>query len=127
MRHKTDTHNLTRGQRLKKKRKRRKIKTIIIVVLLVAISSFIIRELYLNNECKDLYYSANYNLTSTFSNEKLMRVNNMTLIFSDNETAMVDAYGLSTESPHKTIGIRGRFLKSPSGTWELENTYPIEK
>lgn len=127
MKHKTSSTTLTRGQRLKKKRKRKKIITITIALTLIVICSLIFREIYLKNECKDLYYSANYNLTSRFNNDKLMRVNNMTLIFSDTETAMVEAYGLSTQSPHKTIGIKGRFIKSSSGTWELENTYPLEK
>lgn len=126
MKHRNDIKNLTRSQRLKMRRKRRRIMAIIIGVLFIAISSLIIRNIYINKHCEDLYYSANHNLTSGFSHERLLRVNNMTLIFSDNENAMVEAYGLSKDAPHKTIGIKGRFLKNSSGSWILENTYLIE-
>lgn len=124
---KKNIDNLTRVQRLRMKRKRRRLLAIIIGIVLITISSLIIRNIYLNNKCEDIYYSANYNLTSRFNNEKLLRVNNMTLVFSDNEIAMVEAYGLSTEVPHKTIGIKGRFMKSTSGSWDLQNMYFLEE
>lgn len=126
MRSKKNIENLTRIQRLRMKRKRRRLLLILILAVLIVISSFIIRNIYLNNKFQDLYYSANYNLTSRFGSEKLLRINNMTLVFSDDKTAMVEAYGLSTEAPHKNIGIKGRFQKNTSGSWELENTYSLQ-
>ena len=127
MRSEKNIENLTRVQRLKMKKRRRRLLAIIIGVVLITISSLIIRNIYIKNKCEDLYYSANYNLTSRFNSEKLLRVNNMTLVFSDNETAMVEAYGLSTEAPHRTIGIKGRFMKSASGSWGLEDTYSLDE
>jgi hypothetical protein len=127
MRSRENFDNLTRVQRLRIKRKRRRLLAIIIGAILITITTFIIRSIYLDKKCQDLYYSANYNLTSRFNNEKLLRVDNMTLVFSDVDTAMVEAHGFSTESPHKTIGIKGRFLKNNSGSWILESTYSIDE
>lgn len=49
----------------------------------------------------------------------------MTLVFSDDTTAIVKAYGLSKEEPHKKSAVEGMFRKDSLDSWDLESTTPL--
>jgi len=93
----------------------------IISISIIFITSFItIHNLYINTNCKDLYYSVEYNFTVGFTDKnKLMRVQHMSLISKDNTTAIVEVSGLSKTPPHKNTSFTGNFKKRSNGIWEL--------
>ena len=69
---------------------------IISLGLITIVSFFITHDLYISSNSKDLGFAVEYNFTSGFSSEsKLLRVQKMSLIYSDGETAVVEASGLS--------------------------------
>lgn len=96
----------------------------IIFVTAVIFSSFIAAyNFYISMSCRDLSYAVEYYFTNGFSSkDKLLRVQTMSLINSDNNTALVEARGLSKSKPHKSISIKGNFKKSTSSSWYLEST-----
>jgi hypothetical protein len=92
--------------------------------LIIIVSFFIAHDLYIFSNSKDLGFAVEYNFTSDFSSKsKLLRVQKMSLIYCDVETAVVEASGLSKSEPHKTISIKGSFRKANNKSWYLENTF----
>ena len=78
---------------------------------------------YININCRDLYYSIEYNLTQGFpSNERLFRIQDISIIESKNNTKIVNVSGLSKKAPHKTISIIANFKKE-NGIWVLKHIY----
>ena len=78
--------------------------------------------LYISSNCKDLYYATEYYFTHGFSSEnKLLRVKNITLISCNENTAVIEVYGLSKNKPHKSISIRGNFKKDTTSSWYLDS------
>lgn len=78
--------------------------------------------LYISSNCKDLYYATEYYFTHGFSSDnKLLRVKNITLISCDDNTAVIEVYGLSKNKPHKSISIRGNFKKNTASSWYLDS------
>ena len=94
-------NNISRVARLKKQRRKRRISLLICGVLVIGVGFFIGYKLYIKNKCKDLGYAVEHYLTSKKADDGLLRVQNMTLVFSDDTTAIVKAYGLSKEEPHE--------------------------
>ena len=103
--------------------RRKNVLFIIIALGIILIASFFItNKLYISSSCKDLGFAIEYNLTTGFSSEnKLLRVQKMSLLYFDGETAVVEASGLSKTHPHKTISIKGSFKKDKNKSWFLEN------
>jgi hypothetical protein len=104
-------------------RNKRKVMLSLIVSLgLIIIASFFITQnIYISSNSRDLGFAVEYNFTAGFSSEnKLLRVQKMSLIYSDGETAVVEASGLSKTSPHKNTSIRGSFKKDNNKSWYLE-------
>ena len=63
-----------------------------------------------------------YYCTHGFSSkDKLLRVQTISLINCDNDTAVVEAQGLSKSMPHKSISIKGNFKKGIGSSWYLES------
>ena len=94
---------------------------IISLGLIITTSYFITNKLYISNNSRDLGFAVEYNLTTGFSSEnKLLRVQKMSLLYFDGEVAVVEASGLSKISPHKTTSIRGSFKKDSNKSWILE-------
>lgn len=107
-----------------KSRKKNLASLIISLGLIIVASFFITHNLYISSNSKDLGFAVEHNLTTGFSSEnKLLRVQKMSLIYCDGETAVVEASGLSKVKPHKTITVKGSFKKDKSKTWYLEKIF----
>ena len=104
----------------------RRLVVILLSLLFIFIVSFVIRMVYIKSGCKELDFAVEHYLTSNKNDESLVRVQTMTLVFSDNEKAVVQAFGLSKKEPHSMIGIEGHFKKNNLNSWKLESTYSIE-
>ena len=105
--------------------KRKAMLSLIISLGLITIASFFItHNLYISSNSKDLGFAVEYNFTTGFSSEnKLLRVQKMSLIYCDGETAVVEASGLSKNEPHKNISIKGSFKKDNNKSWYLEKIF----
>lgn len=118
-----------RRRRLQKnitlKNKRRLMLSLTVSFGLIIIASFFMtRDIYISSNSKDLGFSVEHNFTSGFSSEnKLLRVQKMSLLYNDGETAVVEASGLSKAAPHKTISIKGSFKKDNKKSWCLEKIF----
>ena len=105
--------------------KRKSIFFLIISLGLITIASFFItRNIYISINSKDLGFAVEYNFTTGFSSEnKLLRVQKMSLVYCDGETSVVEASGLSKNEPHKNISIKGSFKKDNNKSWYLEKIF----
>lgn len=118
-----------RQRRIKKRanlRKKRKliISLIISLTLIIITSFFITHHIYISSNSKDLGFAVEYNFTNGFSSEnKLLRVQKMSLLYNDGETAVVEASGLSKASPHKSTAIKGSFKRDKNKSWYLEKIF----
>lgn len=104
------------------KSKRKIILSLTISLGLIISTSFLIADnLYLYTNSKDLEFVVEHNFTSGFSSEnKLLRVQQMSLIYCDEDTAIVEAFGLSKEAPHKSTSIKGSFKRDNNNHWIFE-------
>ena len=112
-------------RKLMRKAKRKSILSIIISLgLILAASFFITHNIYISNNSKDLGFAVEYNFTTGFSSEnKLLRVQKMSLVYCDGETSVVEASGLSKNAPHKNISVKGSFKKDNNKSWHLEKLF----
>ncbi len=98
--------------------------SIISLGLITIVSFFITHNLYICSNSKDLGFAVEYNFTSGFSSESsLLRVQKMSLIYCDGETAIVEASGLSKSEPHKNVSVKGGFKKDNNKSWYLEKIF----
>lgn len=79
-----------------------------------------------NSKCKDLNYATNhYMTTGIFNKSKVLTVNGMKLLFSDDNKAIVEVDGLYYKSPH----IRKKYQLSLSRTkgsmWKLDEVKDV--
>jgi hypothetical protein len=125
-RSKVDNKNkLSRIKRLKIRRKKI-IRSLILLALIIFLSIYLLHELYIKNKSKDLQYAVEYSLTSGNSKERLLRVQNISLIFNDNKNAIVEVSGLSKSKPHASTKIKGTFKRGLLHSWQLEESKKIE-
>lgn len=112
----------------KKDKKFRKRRFIVLISAIVFIStlSFFTRFLYIKYKCRDLNFAVNYYMTNGNEDERLMRVRSSSIIFLDNDSAIVQARGLRKNSPHKSMGIEGHFKKDSHNCWKLNSTFEIQ-
>ena len=105
------------------KSKRKKLFHLIISLGLISATSFFLtHNLYIHNNSKDLGFAVEYNLTTGFSSEnKLLRVQQMSLTYFDGETAIVEASGLAKNPPHQITSIKASFKKDNNKCWIFEN------
>ena len=115
-----------RIDRFNKKKKRRRI-VAIIFLFLISIVGYSLWQLYNKNQRKDLQYAVEQSLTSGNEDERLLRVQNISLTYNDSEAAVVLVSGLSKKEPHVSTKIKGCFRKGFMDSWELESTSMIEK
>lgn len=103
-------------------RKKKTMLSITVSLGLIIISSFFISyNIYISSNSKDLGFAVEHNFTSGFSSKnKLLRVQKMSLIYSDGDTAIVEASGLLKNPPHKSTSIRGSFKKDQNKSWHLD-------
>lgn len=114
----------TRKQRLKKRKRKKRI-ILCIFAIFTAIISYFSWKLYVINKSKDLQYAIESSLTSGNEDERLLRVKNITLIFNDNNTAVIEASGLSKSEPHSSLKIKGYYKKGFMDSWQLEKAYKL--
>ena len=110
---------------IKIRAKRRVMLSLIISIGIITTASFFItHNLYICSNSKDLEFAVEYNFTTGFSSEnKLLRVQKMSLIYCDGETAVVEASGLSKNEPHKNVSLKGSFRKDNNKSWYLEKIF----
>lgn len=93
----------------------------ICLIIIILTAMFITRTKYICNNSKNLQFAVEYNLTTGFSSKnKLLRVQTMSLISSDEESAIIEAFGLSKSAPHKSTIIRASFKRDNDRTWYLD-------
>ena len=73
------------------------------------------------NNCKEISSAVEYLMTKNVDNA-LLRVQTIELKFSDGETAVVEAFGLSKEKPHQSTNVECH-LRKKNNLWKLENSY----
>lgn len=107
---------------IKERAKRKKTLFLMISLGLIITSSFFISyKAYVHSNSRNLQYAVEHSFTTGFSSkDKLLGVQNMSLIYYDGETAVVEATGLSKAAPHRTISIKGSFKKDKDNSWYLE-------
>lgn len=104
------------------KSKRKVILSLVISLGLIIMTSFLIADnLYIYANSKDLEFVVEHNFTSGFSSvNKLLRVQRMSLVYYDTNTAIVEAFGLSKNTPHKNTSIKGSFKRDNNDHWIFE-------
>lgn len=120
---------LKKYKKLKRLRKKRILKRITGISILLTFTFFTllcVYKLYIKNRCKDLNYAVNYYLTEPSDGNSLARINHSSLVFSDTDTAVVTAYGLSKAAPHKKTICKGIFRRAPSNSWTLDDYHILE-
>lgn len=110
---------------INRRAKRKAMISLVISLGLITIASFFItHNIYISSNSKDLGFAVEYNFTTGFSSEnKLLRVQKMSLVYYDGETAVVEASGLSKNEPHKNVSLKGSFKKDNNKAWHLEKIF----
>lgn len=119
---KTRIKKVSRLEKLKRRKRKNRLTLLVCSILVVGVVFFVSYKLYIKNKCKDLGYAVEHYFTSNKYDNSLLRVKNMDLVFSDDNTAIVKAYGLSKEEPHGESTIEGMFRKDSLDSWKLEST-----
>ncbi|SFD33294.1 hypothetical protein [Clostridium uliginosum] len=113
-------------KRKKKINMKKRFRLLLSLLAIIISSFFITKQLYISNKCTDLSYSVEHNFTTGLdSKNKLLRVQEMSLVYCDGETAVVEASGLSKSDPHKKTSIKGNFKKIKDSSWILQESYPV--
>lgn len=113
----------SRVYRLKKKKQRRLRIFFLFLIFIVASSLW---QLYNKNQRKDLQYAVEQSLTSGNEDERLLRVQNISLLFNDSDAVVVEVVGLSKKEPHAITKIKASFRKGFMNSWDLESTSKLE-
>lgn len=110
------------NRRIKAKAKKRSMICMSFCLCIISLTAFFVaRNSYISAKSTDLAYAVEYNFTHGFlSKNKLLRVQKMSLIYSDGESAVVEASGLSKEKPHKEVSVKGSFKKDSNKSWQLD-------
>lgn len=116
---------IRRIDRFNKKNKRRRRLTIIFLIL-ISIIGYSLCQLYNRYQRKDLQYAVEQSLTSGNEDERLLRIQNISLLFKDSDAAVVEVTGLSKKDPHASTTIKGSFRIGFMDSWELESASKIE-
>ncbi|MGL4772075.1 MAG: hypothetical protein ACRC2K_00780 [Clostridium sp.] len=102
-----------------KKRKKSIYKPYIIILSLIVLIYFG-KIIYVSYKCKDLYEAADYLFTTKQCKElSLLRVQHMTLVYSDDNSAIIQVSGLNKIPPYETTEVEGEFKKNIFDSWEL--------
>lgn len=109
------------------KRKQRKLISIFAFILIfLLIILFGGYKLYINIKCKDLYFAIEYQMTRSSSKNKLLRIQSLSLVFLDDDVAIVEVSGLNKEKPYWQKNYKAFFRKNSNSTWKLENSIPMD-
>ncbi|GKU25695.1 hypothetical protein [Clostridium folliculivorans] len=95
-------------------------------------SAIVIALIYLininmtNSKCKDLNYATNHYMTTGLLNKnKVLTVNGMKLLFSDDNKAIVEVDGLYYKSPHIRKKYQLSLSKTKGSMWKLDDVKDI--
>jgi len=108
-----------------RKKKRRQIRLTIFSLILISIACYFLWQLYNKHQRKDLQYAVEQSLTTGNESERLLIVKNISLIFNDSDSAVVEVSGLSKKEPHVNTKIKGCFRKGFMDSWELSSASKI--
>ena len=106
--------------------KRKKFKRSLLLFIIILISIFVLKKIYIKLNCRNLDYAVEHYLSTGKEDNRVLRVRTMTLIFCDNNKAVVQVFGLKKDTPHNNIGIESHLKKDKFNSWILDTTYPIE-
>lgn len=115
---------ISRRERFLIKQKKRRKLAVLIIALLIALTAFTAKKVFAYVKCQDISTAVEYLMTSNVDNA-LLRVQTMELKFSDGETAVVEASGLSKEKPRQSRKVECH-LKKKNNSWKLENSYILK-
>lgn len=123
---KQETARNLRARRIDRFKKKKLIRLRIFLLILIFIASYSLWQLYNRNQRKDLQYAVEQSLTSGNDDDRLLRIQNISLLFNDSDAAVVEVVGLNKKNPHATIRIKACFRKGFMNSWELESTSKLE-
>lgn len=87
---------------------------------------FLININITNSKCKDLNYATNhYMTTGIFNKNKVLTINGMNLLFSDDNKAIIEVDGLYYKSPHIRKKYQLSLSKTKGGMWKLDDVKDI--
>lgn len=110
----------TKKYKYKKKKKKKNIYIPYIIFLTVIVLIYLVKNIYVNYKCKELYNAIEYIFTTNACEDSsLIRVKNMALEYSDDEKAIIKVSGLNKNPPHELTTIKGELKKNPFNSWEL--------
>lgn len=109
---------------IKNQKKRRKVTYFVILIFIVTLSIGF-KKAYMYFSCKDLSSAVEYHMTSN-KEIPLLRVQSMKLKFSNGDSAVVEAFGLTKEKPHESKSLECH-LKKKNNYWKLENLYVLQQ
>lgn len=114
---------LIKQKKIAAKRRKQRQKLFFISIGIIIIGSIILtKNLYIMISSKDLSFAVDYNFTNGYpEKEKLLRVQYMTLISREGDTAVVEVSGLTKESPHRNTTKTGVFKKNFFNSWTLKS------
>ena len=121
-----ETARNLRARRIYKFKKKKKRQLIIFFFILIFIVGYSLWQLYNKTQRKDLQYAVEQSLTSGNEDERLLRIQNISLLFNDSDAAVVEVIGLSKKKPHATTRIKANFRKGFMNSWQLESTSKLE-
>lgn len=125
-RRKRNTLSRCKRAKLRKMKIRRRISILVLLLILIGVS-FFVRDRILIAKCQDLYYATeHYMTTGVFNSNKLLRVQTMKLIFSDTDSAVVEAQGLSDKAPNPRTTYKAFFKKNSNDSWTLEKSVLVD-
>ena len=111
------------NRRIRAKARQRSMIYMSLCLCIISLTAFFVaRNSYISTKSTDLAYAVEYNFTHGFlSKDRILRVQKMTLIYSDGESAVVEASGLSKEKPHKQVSLKGSFKRDSNKSWHLDS------
>lgn len=113
---------------VKYKKKKKNIYLPYIIFLSLIVLIYLAKNIYVNYRCKELYEAADYIFTTDKCKDSaIMRVQHMTLEYSDEEKAIIKVSGLSKKAPHELTTIKGELKKNSLNSWELSKYEEINK
>lgn len=115
---------ISRRERFLINQKKRRRLAILIITLIVALTAFTAKKVFAYVKCQEISTAVEYLMTSNVDNA-LLRVQTMELKFSNGETAVVEASGLSKEKPHQSRNVECH-LRKKNNSWRLENSYILK-
>lgn len=93
-----------------------------ITLFIILISTFMLtKKFYIMQNSKNLDFAVEHDFTNGehYDTHQLLRVQYMSLVYSDEGSTIVEVSGLSKESPHYNTSIKGRFKKDFFDSWYL--------